>query len=123
MGVAISASLENRIISGCTYAGVLVTGVYYTVVASVASWQIILFIGLVFAISMASVACEAEANRRRAEQLLDDLAVSHQKLKAYANISRSNIYAFCTAHEIMNGFPTFAYFIHGTSDDETIFSA
>jgi signal transduction histidine kinase len=42
------------------------------------------FIGLVFAISMASVACEAEANRRRAEQLLGDLAVSHQKLKAYA---------------------------------------
>jgi signal transduction histidine kinase len=43
-----------------------------------------LFIGLVFAISMASVACEAEANRRRAEQLLGDLAVSHQKLKTYA---------------------------------------
>jgi signal transduction histidine kinase len=42
------------------------------------------FIGLVFAISMASVAREAEANRRRAEQLLGDLAVSHQKLKAYA---------------------------------------
>jgi len=42
------------------------------------------FIGLVFAISMASVACEAEANRKRAEQLLGDLAVSHQKLKTYA---------------------------------------
>jgi signal transduction histidine kinase len=42
------------------------------------------FIGLVFAISMASVACEAEANRRRTEQLLGDLALSHQKLKAYA---------------------------------------
>lgn len=42
------------------------------------------FIGLVFAISMASVACEAEANRKRAEQLLADLAVSHQKLKTYA---------------------------------------
>ncbi len=42
------------------------------------------FIGLVFAISMASVACEAEANRRRAEQLLGDLSVSHQKLKTYA---------------------------------------
>ncbi len=43
-----------------------------------------LFIGLVFAISMASVTCEAEANRKRAEQLLADLAVSHQKLKTYA---------------------------------------
>ncbi|HET8843340.1 MAG TPA: sensor histidine kinase, partial [Ktedonobacteraceae bacterium] len=42
------------------------------------------FIGLVFAISMAAIACEAEANRRRAEQLLGDLAVSHQKLKTYA---------------------------------------
>jgi len=42
------------------------------------------FIGLVFAISMASVACEAEANRKRTEQLLGDLAVSHQKLKIYA---------------------------------------
>ncbi len=42
------------------------------------------FIGLVFAISMASVACEAEANRKRAEQLLGDLSVSHQKLKTYA---------------------------------------
>jgi len=42
------------------------------------------FIGLVFAISMASVACEAEANRRRAELLLGDLAISHQKLKLYA---------------------------------------
>jgi len=42
------------------------------------------FIGLVFAISMASVAGEAEVNRRRAEQLLGDLAVSHQKLKVYA---------------------------------------
>jgi signal transduction histidine kinase len=42
------------------------------------------FIGLVFAISMASVACEAEVNRKRAEQLFGDLAVSHQKLKIYA---------------------------------------
>jgi signal transduction histidine kinase len=42
------------------------------------------FIGLVFALSMAGVASEAEANRRRAEQLLGDLAVSHQKLKVYA---------------------------------------
>ncbi len=45
---------------------------------------LMLFIGLVFAIAMASVASEAEANRRRAEQLLGDLAVSHQKLKTYA---------------------------------------
>lgn len=45
---------------------------------------LMLFIGMVFAISMASLACEAEANRRRAEQLLGDLALSHQKLKAYA---------------------------------------
>ncbi|GHO90945.1 hypothetical protein KSF_009930 [Reticulibacter mediterranei] len=42
------------------------------------------FMGLMFAISMANVACEAEANRRRAEQLLSDLAISHQQLKAYA---------------------------------------
>jgi signal transduction histidine kinase len=42
------------------------------------------FIGLVFAISMAGVASAAEANRARAEQLLDDLATSHQQLKAYA---------------------------------------
>jgi len=42
------------------------------------------FIGLAFAISMATVACEADANRRRAEQLLGDLAISHQKLKLYA---------------------------------------
>ena len=46
------------------------------------------FIGLVFAISMASVACEAEANRKRAEQLLGDLAVSHQKLKTYTEQAR-----------------------------------
>ncbi len=42
------------------------------------------FIGLVFAISMASIASEAEVNRRRAEQLLGNLAISHQQLKTYA---------------------------------------
>src|SRR5262249_28984656 len=42
------------------------------------------FIGMVFAVSMASVASEAELNRRRAEQFLGDLSVSHQKLKVYA---------------------------------------
>jgi len=42
------------------------------------------FIGLLFAISMASIASEAETNRRRAELFLGDLAASHQKLKVYA---------------------------------------
>lgn len=50
----------------------------------VISELLMFLIGLVFAISMASVACEAEANRRRAEQLLGDLSISHQKLKTYA---------------------------------------
>lgn len=42
------------------------------------------FISLVFAISMASVASEAEVNRRRAEHFLSDLRISHQKLEIYA---------------------------------------
>ena len=37
---------------------------------------------------MASVASEAEANRKRAEPVLGDLAVSHQQLKAYAEQAR-----------------------------------
>jgi len=43
-----------------------------------------LFIGLLFAVSMASIASEAEANRRRAELFLGNLAASHQQLKVYA---------------------------------------
>jgi signal transduction histidine kinase len=42
------------------------------------------FISLVFAISMASVANEAEVNRRRAEHFLSDLRITHQKLEIYA---------------------------------------
>ncbi|MCI0730921.1 MAG: sensor histidine kinase [Chloroflexi bacterium] len=45
---------------------------------------LIFAIGLVFAISMAAVVRGAEASRAHAEQLLDDLAASHQKLRAYA---------------------------------------
>jgi signal transduction histidine kinase len=48
------------------------------------SQLLMFFIGLVFAISMASITGEAEANRRRAEQLLGNLAVSHQQLKTSA---------------------------------------
>lgn len=47
--------------------------------------EVLMFlIGLVFAISMAGAAEEVDANRRQAEQLLGELAVSHQKLRAYA---------------------------------------
>jgi signal transduction histidine kinase len=42
------------------------------------------FIGLVFAVSMARVASEAEAQRQRAEYFLNDLTRSHQKLRLYA---------------------------------------
>jgi signal transduction histidine kinase len=42
------------------------------------------FIALVFAVSMASAATEAEINRRRAENFLEDLRASHQKLQIYA---------------------------------------
>jgi signal transduction histidine kinase len=41
-------------------------------------------IGLVFAISMAAVATQAQAARRRAEGLLGDLEDSHRRLAAYA---------------------------------------
>jgi signal transduction histidine kinase len=42
------------------------------------------FIGMVFAVSMASVAAREEASRTRAEALLADLEVSHRRLGAYA---------------------------------------
>jgi len=42
------------------------------------------FIGMVFAVSMASVASREEASRTRAEALLADLEVSHRRLAAYA---------------------------------------
>jgi len=45
---------------------------------------LIFSIGLVFAISMARVVSDEESSRTRAEKLLGDLEVSHQKLKAYA---------------------------------------
>jgi signal transduction histidine kinase len=84
-------SLSKRVSVGLAlfYLGAFVTKLclfvpsWYTSKEAI-SELLMFFIGLVFAISMASVACEAEANRRRAEQLLGDLAVSHQKLKAYA---------------------------------------
>ena len=37
-------------VASLLYVGVLVTGVYYSVVASVASWRIIAFIGLMLAL-------------------------------------------------------------------------
>jgi signal transduction histidine kinase len=48
------------------------------------SEALMFFIALVFAISMARVADEAEINRRRAEHFLSDLSLSHQKLEIYA---------------------------------------
>src|SRR5262249_4799333 len=42
------------------------------------------FIGLLFALSMAQIASEAELNRRRAEHFLGDLATAHEQLKVYA---------------------------------------
>jgi len=59
------------------------------------SGMLMFFIGLMFALSMAHVASMAEANRRRAEGFLSDLAATHEQLKAYA----SQATALATAEE------------------------
>ncbi len=49
------------------------------------SGMLMFFIGLMFALSMAHIASMAEANRRRAEGFLSDLAATHEQLKVYAS--------------------------------------
>ncbi|HKD77408.1 MAG TPA: histidine kinase, partial [Ktedonobacterales bacterium] len=59
------------------------------------SGMLMFFIGLMFALSMAHVAGMAEANRKRAEGFLSDLAATHEQLKIYA----SQATALATAEE------------------------
>lgn len=80
----------GRLVSYALAAGYLVLAVVR--VSSVPGWTtdaeqvsdlLMFLIGMVFAVSMAAVAAEAQASQARAEKLFDDLGRSHRQLLAY----------------------------------------